>query len=185
MDMKRTLKRFVLGIILFSGLGGAVRAQGLRVGDETSGMTSLVGRTYRSGNMLMEMMKKEGGGKLSEELKDPEKQKELKEKMEKAMSMYTTVIFKTDATLTMKSTAYCDDDLMKQAGVGWAKRKLLKLAFKAMNHEEEMPYRVQGSLVIAGKADELDTLRLSADGKQLTMKMTEKKKTETVTMVLQ
>ena len=171
MDMKRTLKRFVLGIILFFGLGGAVQAQ-----------TSLVGRTYRSANMFMEMMKKEG---VSEELKDPEKQKELKEKMEKAMSMYTYVIFKTDATLTMKSTAYCDDDLMKQAGVGWAKRKLMKVLFKAMNHEEEMPYRVQGGLVIAGKADELDTLRLSADGKQLTMKMSEKKKTETVTLKLQ
>ena len=174
MDMKRTLKRFVLGIILFFGLGGAIQAQ-----------TSLVGRTYRSGNMLLEQIKKEGGDKLKEKLKDPEKQKEFQEKMGKAMSMYTYVIFKTDATLTMKSTAYCDDDLMKQAGIGWAKRKLMKVAFKAMNHEEEMPYRVRGSLVIAGKADELDTLRLSADGKQLTMKMKEKKKTETITMTLQ
>ena len=105
--------------------------------------------------------------------------------MDKAMSMYTYVIFKTDATLTIKSTAYCDDNLMKQAGVGWAKRKLMKVLFKAMNHEEEMPYRVQGSLVIAGKADDLDTLRLSADGKQLTMKNVGKKKTETITMKLQ
>ena len=171
MDMKRALKRFVLGIILFSGLGGAIQAQ-----------TSLVGRTYRSANMLMEMMKKEG---VSEELKDPEKQKNFQEKMGKAMSMYTTVIFKTNATLTMKTTAYCDDNLMKQAGIGWAKRKLMKVLFKAMDHEEGMPYRVQGRLVIAGKGNDSDTLRLSADGKQLTMKMTEKKKTETITMKLQ
>ena len=164
----------MLGIILFSGLGGAVQAQ-----------TSLVGRTYRSANMFMEMMQKEGGDKLSEKLKDPEKQKEFQQKMGKAMSMYTTVIFKTDATLTMKSAAYIDDNLMKQAGISWAKRKLMKVLFKAMNHEEEMPYRVQGRLVIAGKAGDLDTLHLSADGKQLTMKKTEKKKTETITMELQ
>ena len=163
----------MLGIILFSGLGGAVQAQ-----------TSLVGRTYRSGNMFVEMIKKEMVDKQSEELKDPETQKKFQE-MGKALSMYTTVTFKTDATLTMKSKAYIDDDVMKQAGVGWAKRKLMKVAFKAMNHEEEMPYRVQGSLVIAGKAGDLDTLRLSADGKQLTMKMTEKKKTETITLKLQ
>ena len=171
MDMKRSLKRFVLGIILFSGLGVAVQAQ-----------TSLVGRTYRSANKLMEMMK-EGG--VSVELKDPEKQKELQETMDKAMSMYYYVIFKTDATLTMKITANVDDDLMKQAGIGWAKRKLMKVLFKTMNHEGEMPYRVQDRLVIAGKAGELDTLRLSADGKQLTMEMTEKKKTEIITMDLQ
>ena len=95
--MKRTLKRFVLGIILFSGLGGAVQAQ-----------TSLAGRTYRSANLFLEVIEKEMVDKQSEELKDPEKQKKLQE-MGKAMSMYTTVIFKTDATVTMKSTAYIDD----------------------------------------------------------------------------
>ena len=175
----------MLGIILFFGLGGAVQAQRLRVGDETSGMTTLVGRTYRSANMFMELMKNEEEYKQSKELKDPETQKMFQEIMGKAMSMYATVIFKTDATLTMKSTAYIDDDLMKQAGIGWAKRKLMKVAFKAMNHKEDMPYRVQGRLVIAGKGDDSDTLYLSTDGTQLTMKNVRKKKTETITMELQ
>ena len=172
--MKRTLKRFVMGIILFFGLGVAVQAQ-----------TSLAGRTYRSANMFMEMMGIVNEDSLNKKIKDPEKQKELKEKMEKAMSMYYYVIFKTDAKLTMKFTANIDDDMMKQAGISWVKRKLMKVAFKAMNQEEEMPYRVQGRLIIAGKGNEPDTLRLSADGKQLTVKMTEKKKTETITMDLQ
>ena len=172
--MKKILRHWVLGIVLRFGLGGAVQAQ-----------TSLAGRTYRSANMFMEMLMKDKGDEVNEKLKDPEKRKEFQEKMGKAMSMYTIVIFKTDATLTMKSTAYIDEDLLKQAGVGWAKRKLMKVAFKAMNHEEDMPYRVQGSLVIAGKGSETDTLRLSTDGKQLTMTEKKDKKTETITMTIQ
>ena len=68
------------------------------------------------------------------------------------------------------------EDALKAAGIGWAKRKLMKAALAIAPSSENTTYKVQGNLVIMKDSDgELDTLHLSSDGKKLSGIMDEGK----------
>ena len=82
---------------------------------------------------------------------------------------YYSVTVKNDKTVSVKEKANISDDVLKEAGYGWAKRKMLKAAMAVMPAEDR-PYIVKGNMVIITDENVKDTFRLSADGKQLSGK---------------
>ena len=62
---------------------------------------------------------------------------------------------------------FSSDDALKAAGIGWAKRKLLKAALAVAPSSTKATYTVKDNLVILNESGDLDTLRLSDDGKFL------------------
>ena len=81
-----------------------------------------------------------------------------------------TVTFKDDKTVVMKMEMKIDDEAMKNAGIGWAKRKAIQAA-TAIAPSEKAKYTVKGDMIITDDGEELDTMYLSNDGKTLTGKM--------------
>ena len=118
-------------------------------------------------------VKKEKGRELTaEEKAEVEKQiKEAQEKLvavKKGMKTAITVDFKSEDKAVMKIDMSISEDAMKAAGVSWAKRKAMKAALALAPSSEKVTYQVKGNLVILKDSDgELDTLRLSSDGKKL------------------
>ena len=88
--------------------------------------------------------------------------KALKDGMKTAV----TVTFKDEKNLVMKADMKIDDEVMKAAGIPWAKRKLLKLS-AAMAPSQKATYIIKDNLVIVTDEEGPDTLRLSDDGKYL------------------
>ena len=79
-----------------------------------------------------------------------------------------TAQFVSDTQMTLKISTTFDEESLKKADVGWAKRKTLKAAASASpSLTVKYNYTVQGNLVIARDGSDIDTLRLSADGRQL------------------
>ena len=77
--------------------------------------------------------------------------------------------FISDTQMTLKISTTFDEEAVKKAGLNWAKRKLLKAAASASpSLSMKYNYTVEGNLVIARDGSDTDTLRLSADGRQLT-----------------
>jgi hypothetical protein len=157
-----------------------------------SAQTSLVGRTYHNPDIMAAQFRdwdkelanveakaiakkeKERGRKLTaEERKNMEGElTELKRKyrtIKEGTKMAMTVTFKNDKTMSVKEKANISDDVLKEAGYGWAKRKMLKAAMAVMPAEDR-PYIVKGNMVIITDENVKDTFRLSADGKQLSGK---------------
>ena len=160
--------------------------------------TNLVGRTYYNANILSDKMneaikqvlpeakaeaiakeEKEKGRKLT----DAEKaavEKKLQEARTKAnavlksMKTAVTIEFKSESQAVMKMDMQMDDEGLKQAGVNWAKRKMLKALLAMAPSSEKATYVVKGNLVIMDPNDEPDTLRLSDDGKYLYGKFDQK-----------
>ena len=100
---------------------------------------------------------------------------EMMKAMKKGMKTAVTVTFKSDKELVMKADMKIDDEVMKAAGIGWAKRKLMKAAMAVMPSQKGK-YVVKGNTIYVDEGDgEKDTLQLSADGKSLSGKMDNKR----------
>ena len=159
--------------------------------------TSLVGRVYHHPNILTDELNKltadankdmkkdvdkaikkaeeQKGRKLTaEELAELNKKVEEAQKMMKAlkdgMKTAVTITFKDEKTMVMKADMKIDDEVMKKAGIPWAKRKMMKVAM-AVAPSEKASYERKGNLIIVRDDKEVDTLRLSDDGKYLSGKM--------------
>ena len=159
---------------------------------------NLAGRTYYNANIMSGKMndviskaipeakaekiaeiEKEKGRKLTDAEK-AEVEKELQEAQTKANSVIkgikteATIEFKTEKDAVMKFDMKVDEEVLKQNGIGWAKRKALKAVIALAPTTEKATYVVKGNLVILDPNDEPDTLRLSDDGKYLYGKFDEK-----------
>ena len=159
--------------------------------------TNLVGRVYHHPNILTDELNKltadankdmkkdvdkaikkaeeKKGRKLTaEELAELNKKVEEAQKMMKAlkdgMKTAVTITFKDEKTMVMKADMKIDDEVMKKAGIPWAKRKMMKVAM-AVAPSEKASYERKGNLIIVKDDKEVDTLRLSDDGKYLSGKM--------------
>ena len=180
-------KPIIIALLLLAGMGAQAQ-------------TSLVGRVYYHPNIMademskmsteaskelsqdrdkaVEKLEKKKGRKLTaKELAEIDKKVEEAQKMMQAlkngMKTAVTITFKDEQTLSMKMDMKIDEEVMKQAGIPWAKRKLLKAAM-AVAPAEKASYVRNGNLIIVKDDNEVDTLRLSDDGKYLTGKMDEK-----------
>lgn len=157
--------------------------------------TSLVGRTYHNANILAgeldkmiaevdqkldsvrikayaKAKQKKGRELTAEEKAEVEKQvKQAQDMMlaiKKGMKMAVTVDFQTENQATMKMDMKISEDALKAAGIGWAKRKLIKVAMSIAPSSDKATYRVKDNLVIMKDSDgEQDTLYLSSDGQKL------------------
>lgn len=159
--------------------------------------TSLMGRVYHHPNILADTMKeltadanKDMKKDVDKAIKKAEEQKgrkltaeelaELNKKVEEAQKMVmalkdgmktaVTITFKDEKTMVMKADMKIDDEVMKKAGIPWAKRKMMKVAM-AVAPSEKASYERKGNLIIVKDDNEVDTLRLSDDGKYLSGKM--------------
>lgn len=151
--------------------------------------TDLKGRIYHNPNIMADAMKKEidnswteaksqaiakiekeKGRKMTDEekaefnKKEPEARKKMNEIMN-GMRIGITVEFKSDKQAVMKLDMKMNDEVMKQAGIGWVKRKAMQAAMAVLPSSEKVKYVVKDNLVIFDPDDEPDTLRLSDDGK--------------------
>ena len=102
--------------------------------------------------------------------KETEKTQKMAEAILKGTKTSVTVTFKDDKTVVMKMEMKIDDEAMKNAGIGWAKRKAIQAA-TAIAPSEKSKYTIKGDMVITDDGEELDTMYLSNDGKTLTGKM--------------
>lgn len=163
----------------------------------TQAQTSLVGRVYHHPNILTDELnklttdankdikkeiddaikkaeKKRGRKLTAKELAEINKEVEEAQKMLKAlkegMKTAVTISFKDEKTMVMKADMKIDDEVMKKAGIPWAKRKMMKVAM-AVAPSEKASYERKGNLIIVRDDKEVDTLRLSDDGKYLSGKM--------------
>ena len=159
--------------------------------------TSLVGRVYHHPNILTDELnklttdankdikkeiddaikkaeKKRGRKLTAKELAEINKEVEEAQKMVMAlkdgMKTAVTITFKDEKTMVMKADMKIDDEVMKKAGIPWAKRKMMKVAM-AVAPSEKASYERKGNLIIVKDDKEVDTLRLSDDGKYLSGKM--------------
>ena len=159
------------------------------------GQNRLVGHTFSNPNIMQEefdkMLKeldnsidsakieayKKAETKKGRKLTAKEKaevEKETEEAMDKAVKLmkgFTTAIsmeFKDESTVVMRVKVKIDEEAMKAAGIGWAKRKLMKGAMKLMPESEKGKYRIDGNLLIIEDEKEPDTLTISPDWKSLT-----------------
>lgn len=151
--------------------------------------SDLKGRIYHNPNIMADAMKKEidnswteaksqaiakiekeKGRKMTDEekvefnKKEPEARKKMNEIMN-GMRIGITVEFKSDKQAVMKLDMKMNDEVMKQAGIGWVKRKAMQAAMAVLPSSEKVDYVVKDNLVIFDPDDEPDTLRLSDDGK--------------------
>ena len=165
--------------------------------------TSLVGRVYYHPNIMadeMKSMQNEVDSKLDETIKEEmakaekkkgrpltaEEKTEVKKKAEEARKVAEalmkgtktaiTVTFKTENELSMQMKLQVDEETLKNAGIGWAKRKALKSAIALLPSSQKMKYSVKDNLIICNDGKEKDTLTVSDDGKYLYGKMDEKTK---------
>ena len=167
-----------------------------------SAQTSLAGRTYHHPNIMADMMneatkdldkkvaeartkaiaegeKKKGRKLTAEELAkldaEIKKKMDMMEAVKKGMKMAVTVEFKDQKKVVMKQDTKISDDALKAAGIGWFKRKALKVALAVAPSSEKATYIVKDSMVImTDKDNEKDTLFLSQDGKYLKGRMDKK-----------
>jgi hypothetical protein len=120
-----------------------------------------------------ERVEKEKGRKLTAKEKAAV-EKEVEENMQKAVKLMQgistgiTMEFKNDSLVVLRVKMKIDEEAMKAAGIGWAKRKLLKGAMKLMPETEKDKYRIQGNKLIIEDEKEPDTLTISSDWKTLT-----------------
>ena len=156
---------------------------------------SMAGKVYHNPNIMRDLMKeamqkmdqkadsikmeaiakkeKEKGRKLTAEEKK-EVEKELKEKMKEAeemangaMKMAITFTFKDETNAVMGQKMTIDEELLKKAGIGWAKRKAMKAALALAPENEKCTYVREGNLIIVSEGKDKDTLTLSNDGTKL------------------
>ena len=186
--MKRLFSTFVLAVGFFA----IANAQ-----------TSLVGRVYYHSNALaddMKSMQKDVDSKVKEGIreevakaekkkgrpltaeekekvrKEVEEARKVTEALMKGVKTAITATFKTDNEIVMQMKLEVDDETLKNAGIGWAKRKAMKAAIALMPTSQKMQYVVKDNLIICTDGKDKDTLTISDDGKYLYGKMDEKTK---------
>lgn len=173
----------------------------MSVGIVVHAQTNLAGREYYNANILEDQMRKisqaaddklgEAKAKALEEAKAKKKRdltaaekaevekkveegRKMIQSLEKGMKTAITVTFKDDKNVVMKVDMKIDDAVMKAAGIGWAKRKMMQTAVSLMP-SQKAKYRQSGNMIILEDDEEPDTMFLSDDGKYLTGKLDEKK----------
>lgn len=158
--------------------------------------TSLAGRTYYNANILADKMgeatkdidkeiaktkaegmakfeKKKGRkmtaeeeAKFDEEIKKTTKQIDA---VKNGMKMSITIEFEDSKNLVMRQNTKVSDEAMKVAGIGWLKRKALKVTLAVGPQSAKSTYVVKDNMVILTAEDkEKDTMYVSQDGKYLT-----------------
>ena len=159
--------------------------------------TVLTGHTYHNPNILKEELEskvkevldsipqkraqaiakaeeKKGGKLTADELEQIDKEiakaKELSTAMVKGMRTAVTIDFKTADKCVMKMDASVDETVLKAAGIGWAKRKMIKTMMALSPSSQKCKYFLQGKHVIIDDGEDKDTLTLSNDGMRLTAK---------------
>jgi len=121
----------------------------------------------------IEKEEKEKGRKLTDKEKATIKEKVAEgKKMMQALSdgvkAEITLTFKHDKKAVMKTDMSVSEDALKLAGIGWAKRKMLKMATAVANTSEKVTYTVKGNQILfQDSKGEKDTLTLSGDGKSI------------------
>lgn len=104
-----------------------------------------------------------------------QKGQKMMDAVKKGMKTAITITFKNENELVMKCDMKVDEEVMKAAGIGWAKRKLMKAAMAVMPSQKGK-YVVKGNTIYIDEGDnERDTLYLTNEGKQLYGKMDGKK----------
>ena len=104
-----------------------------------------------------------------------QKGQKMMDAVRKGMKTAITITFKNENELVMKCDMKVDEEVMKAAGIGWAKRKLFKAAMAVMPAQKGK-YVVKGNTIYIDEGgNDRDTLYLSKDGKQLYGKMDNKK----------
>ena len=174
------MQRAVVTFILLGFSLSALKAQ-----------TDFTGRVYHNANIFGDKMstlvskampeakakaiaekEKEIGRKLTEAEK-AELDKKMQESLAKANAMMggikneVTIEFTSSEDVILKFKMKVNEETLKLAGVGWAKRKALKTALALAPSSEKAKYIVKGNLVITDPTGDPDTLRLSPDGKYL------------------
>lgn len=157
--------------------------------------TALTGRTYHNPNIFKDEIEakmkavadsisqkraeaiakaeKEKGRPLTpEETADIDKQiaeaKKLTQAMATGMTTAVTVDFKSEQKCVMKMDVQIKEEVLKAAGMSWAKRKMIKAALTMAPKSHKAKYTVSGNLVVIDDGEDKDTLTLSADGRYLT-----------------
>lgn len=181
----KTMRRLFLLLMLSAAVGAGAQQ-------------SLVGRVYYNKNVMEKVLndalgedaekrlihmrdstirvaEQKKGRKLTAEEraqvdKEIEKGQKMVEAVKKGVSTAITVEFKSETEMVMKADMKVDDEVLKAAGVPWAKRKLMKAALAIMP-AEKYSYVRQGNLVISIDGKDRDTLTLSDDGKYLSGRM--------------
>ena len=178
--MNKTRHWMLAAILTLCGIGNSM-AQG-----------NLAGRVYYNANIMNDhgvnkdfekniaearkqaiaKEEKEKGRKLTaSELADMDKRTTEARKKAMAIKKGTvvklSVEFKSEKDAVMKADMSVSDDALKAAGIGWAKRKAIRAALAVAPSSSKVTYTVKGNLVIVNDDNELDTLRLSPDGKYL------------------
>ena len=136
---------------------------------------SLVGRTYYNANIMTDALnevtkdmdkkvqdakaeeiakleKKEGRKATRAEIAEidakMQKAQKMMEAMTKGMTTELTVTFKTEKEAVMKANISVSDEALKNAGIGWMKRKALKAAIALIPSTEKSSYIVKDNFVI-------------------------------------
>lgn len=186
----KTIRRTVMLLLVLMSAAGAAAQESLagrvyynanimqKMLDEAMSKEGLEQKlTHARDSMLIEARKKKGSDLTADEKAKVEeefqKAQRMMQALKKGMSTAITVEFKSDKEMVMKVDMKMDDDVMKAAGIPWAKRKLMKAAMAVMPSQKAQ-YERHGNLVICIDDKERDTLTLSADGKRLSGKMDEK-----------
>ena len=172
----KTMRRLFLLLMLSAAVGAGAQQ-------------SLVGRVYYNKNVMEKVLNDALGEdaekrlihmrdstirvaeqKKGRKLTAEERAQKMVEAVKKGVSTAITVEFKSETEMVMKADMKVDDEVLKAAGVPWAKRKLMKAALAIMP-AEKFSYVRQGNLVISIDGKDRDTLTLSDDGKYLSGRM--------------
>ena len=152
--------------------------------------TSLVGSLYENGNIMADEMNKvkneltnssdsiraatiakaekdKGRALTAAERAEVDKQMVQAQAVMDAMKTGVSVEFTSAQELVMHLKVELDDNILKNVGISWAKRKVMKAAIAAMPSKHKAKYVVQGNLIITDDGSEKDTMRLSDDRKYL------------------
>lgn len=177
---------FAAALFLAIGLHAQTNLTG-RVYHHPNIMADEINKLIQDGNKDLDKAKKEAVAKAEKEkgrkltaaeLKEVDEQAaeaiKIMEAMRKGLKTEITATFKTDQDLVMKIDMSVSDDVLKAAGIGWAKRKALRAALAVAPSSQKAKYVVKGNLVIVTDDKETDTLTLSPDGKYLSGRMDEK-----------
>ncbi|MCR4921343.1 MAG: hypothetical protein K5945_06495 [Bacteroidaceae bacterium] len=154
------------------------------------GQASLVGSVYQNSNIMAEELKRskaefeasidsirtatiaeaeksKGQALTAAERAELEQQIVQARAVLDAMKTGVSVEFTSAEDLVMHLDVELNDEVLKTAGVSWAKRKMMKAAIAAMPNKHKAKYIVQGKLIITDDGSEKETMRLSDDRKFL------------------
>ena len=167
-----TLALICIGINAQSNLVGRVYYNENIMSNEINDMLKDIDKEMaESKATAIEKAEKKKGRKLTtEEIAkidiEMKEAKELANAMKKGMKVSITITFKDENIITAKIKMNVSDDILKAAGVSWAKRKAIKLA-TSISPTEKTNYFVKDNLIICDDGKEKDTLKISNDGKYL------------------